>query len=303
MINTGLTDEYEFLNDRPLFVSMSGGKDSTAAALFLRERGIGFTPIFIDTGWEHPSTYEYIEKILIPFFGDFTILRNEKYFKDNKEWLGGFEQMLFYHKLFPNGKMKFCTHQLKIIPIMSFYVECFLKTNKKPISVLGIRAEESFKRSTMNEKEEKDEATIWRPIIKYREADVIELHHKHHIPPNPLYLKGYSRVGCYPCIYARKHEIRHISLSDPDRIEYIARLEDKVSSLREGDRKQTFFKSKLKDKKQMNIKEIAEWSNTSKGLSLDDQEEIEEDGCMRWGLCETLPKQDKHLQISLFKDN
>lgn len=301
MINHNLEGDFEFLNDRPLYANISGGKDSTALGLYLLENKIKFTPVFLDTGWEHPSTYEYIEKTLTPIFGEFTILRNEKYFKEDDEWRGGFEQMLLYHRMFPNGKLKFCTQQLKIVPIMNFYVESFLKTNKKPISGLGIRAEESFKRSTLSKKEEKDEATIWRPLIKYKEADIIDLHHKHNITPNPLYLKGYSRVGCYPCIYARKHEIRHIYLSDPERIEYIAELEDKVSSLREGDRKQTFFKSRLKDKKQMPIKKIAEWSNTSKGKILDDQEEIEEDGCMRWGLCETLPKQDKYKQISLFK--
>lgn len=301
MINQDLNENFEFLNDRPLYANISGGKDSTALGLYLLENNIKFTPIFLDTGWEHPSTYKYIQEVLTPIFGEFKILRNEKYFKDNEEWKGGFEQMVLYHRMFPNGKLKFCTQQLKIVPIMNFYVECFLKTNKKPISALGIRAEESFKRSTLNEKEEKDEATIWRPLIEYKENDIIDLHHKHNIKPNPLYLKGYSRVGCYPCIYARKHEIRHISLSDEERIEYIANLEEKVSSLREGDRKQTFFKSRLKEKKQMDIKEIVAWSLRSKGQTLDDQEEIEEDGCMRWGLCETLPKQDKHKQISLFK--
>jgi 3'-phosphoadenosine 5'-phosphosulfate sulfotransferase (PAPS reductase)/FAD synthetase len=301
LINHNLEENFEFLNDRPLYANISGGKDSTALGLYLLENKIRFTPVFLDTGWEHPSTYEYIKNILTPIFGEFTVLRNEKYFKDNEEWKGGFEQMLLYNKVFPNGMMKFCTRELKITPVMNFYVEAFLKTGKKPINCLGIRAEESFKRSTLNEKEEKDEATIWRPLIQYKEADVIDLHHKHNVPPNPLYLKGYSRVGCYPCIYARKHEIRHIYLSDPDRIEYIAKLEEKVTALRENKGLQTFFKSKSKDKKKMTINEIVEWSNTSKGQVLDDQEDIEEDGCMRWGLCETLPNQDKHKQMSLFK--
>ncbi len=301
MINHNLKGDFEFLNDRPLFASISGGKDSTALGLFLLENNIKFTPIFCDTGWEHESTYEYIKDVLEPIFGEFQIIRNEKWFKEDSEWKGGFEQMLKYHKLFPSGRLKFCTRELKVVPVMNFFVESFLKTGKKPVSCLGIRAEESFKRSMLDEKDERDEATIWRPLIKYKEYEIIDLHHKHKVRPNPLYLKGYSRVGCYPCIYARKHEIRHMFLNDPKRIEYIHHLEEKVSSLRDDD-PTYFFKSKTKDKRKMNIYDVVDWSINDKGKKLDDQEEIEEDGCMRWGLCETVPKQDKHKQISLFSE-
>jgi len=41
---------------RPVLVSVSGGKDSTAAALFLKEMGIPFQAVHCDTGWEHPDT-------------------------------------------------------------------------------------------------------------------------------------------------------------------------------------------------------------------------------------------------------
>jgi len=34
-------------------LSLSGGKDSTAAALWLREQGIPHVRLFMDTGWEH----------------------------------------------------------------------------------------------------------------------------------------------------------------------------------------------------------------------------------------------------------
>jgi 3'-phosphoadenosine 5'-phosphosulfate sulfotransferase (PAPS reductase)/FAD synthetase len=68
-----------WLAGRPVFASLSGGKDSTALGLWLRKLGVPFTPVFLDTGWEHPATYEYIEQVLVPLFGEFVVLRNEKY--------------------------------------------------------------------------------------------------------------------------------------------------------------------------------------------------------------------------------
>lgn len=45
-------------------VSVSGGKDSTAAALHLREQGIPFRAVFFDTGWESPITYRYLRDVV-----------------------------------------------------------------------------------------------------------------------------------------------------------------------------------------------------------------------------------------------
>ena len=82
-MNEGLTGELEWLNGRPLYASLSGGKDSTALGLWLKSQGIKFTPVFCDTGWEHPATYEYIATVLEPLFGAFTVVRNEKLFQDD----------------------------------------------------------------------------------------------------------------------------------------------------------------------------------------------------------------------------
>jgi|DEB0MinimDraft_6_1074348.scaffolds.fasta_scaffold40873_2 3'-phosphoadenosine 5'-phosphosulfate sulfotransferase (PAPS reductase)/FAD synthetase len=289
MINQGLKGKFEWLNDRPLYASISGGKDSTALGVHLQKNGIKFTPLFIDTGWEHHSTYEYIQDVLVPLFGEFTVLRNERYFQDDSEWKGGMEQVIKHNRMFPSGFAKFCTRLLKIVPVQNFYAEIRLQTKKKPINAVGVRAEESRKRSEMPKIEEQDEATVWRPLIEWTETEIIDLHSKHTIPPNPLYLKGASRVGCYPCIYARKHEIRNMSFADPNRIAYIEELEQRVNEkLRRKDEPQaTFFKSRHKNKIPMGIREIVKWSRYDRKRGyLEDQEEIEHQGCMRWGFCE-----------------
>ncbi|MCA0422089.1 MAG: hypothetical protein LCH61_01985, partial [Proteobacteria bacterium] len=43
--------------------------------------------------------------------------------------------------------------------------------------------------------------------------------------PNPLYLQGMGRVGCFPCINAAKDEIRAISLRFPEAIDRIEEWE------------------------------------------------------------------------------
>lgn len=301
MINEKLPAPYKQFEGRPLYASISGGKDSTALGLWFKERGIKFTPIFLDTGWEHEATYEYIQDVLVPMFGDFIILRNEKLFDASEEWRGGMEQALRYHKMFPSGVVKFCTRELKVTPVQNFYAQVRYETKHKPINAVGIRAEESARRAEMSEIEEQDEATVWRPLISVTEDEIIAMHSEHKVPPNPLYIKGASRVGCYPCIYARKHEIRHMSYADPARIDYIEELERKVNALRRPEQRQaTFFKSRRKDKQPMGIREIVEWSRTDRGGAyLDDQEDIEDAGCMRWGMCER-PAWEK---LPLFKED
>ena len=297
-INTKLKGSFSWLNNRPIFASISGGKDSVALGLYLQSKNIEFTPIFIDTGWEHPSTYEYIKTKLFSLFGEFLIIRNEKYFSNDPEWNGGMEQLIKKKKMFPSGVIKFCTRDLKIVPIQNFYSEVRTTLKLKPVNAIGIRAEESRKRALMQEVEEQDEATVWRPLLNHKEQEIINIHHENNVPPNPLYLKGASRVGCYPCIYARKQEIRHLSQSDPKRIEHIADLEKRVNQLRREDQRQaTFFKSTRKDKKPMDINEIVNWSKQKKNRILDDQDEIENGGCMRWGLCEPLIKIGDQLNL------
>ena len=53
---------------RPLVCSVSGGKDSTAVILYLKEQGMEKTNpvyyVFADTGWEHPAVFTYIAGVI-----------------------------------------------------------------------------------------------------------------------------------------------------------------------------------------------------------------------------------------------
>ena len=61
---------FEELADREVVVSVSGGKDSTAMVLLLKEAGIPYHPVYMDTGWDHPATHTYLFDYLQPIIGE-----------------------------------------------------------------------------------------------------------------------------------------------------------------------------------------------------------------------------------------
>ena len=71
----------DLLNECPVIASVSGGKDSTAMMLYLIESNTSFTPVFCDTGWEHPLTYDYLEYLEAILKIKIIRIKNEKYFK------------------------------------------------------------------------------------------------------------------------------------------------------------------------------------------------------------------------------
>jgi 3'-phosphoadenosine 5'-phosphosulfate sulfotransferase (PAPS reductase)/FAD synthetase len=138
---------------------------------------------------------------------------------------------LCLHKImFPAQSLRWCTEELKVWPIAEWLAE----NCDDPWIVQGIRRQESRAREAMIVRETMKvrgvdlDQEIWRPILEWSEADVIAAHHEAGIEPNRLYLRGASRVGCWPCIYARKSEIARLT---PARVDFLARLERVVSEL------------------------------------------------------------------------
>jgi 3'-phosphoadenosine 5'-phosphosulfate sulfotransferase (PAPS reductase)/FAD synthetase len=268
--------------------SVSGGKDSTALLLALRESGIEHRAVFADTGWEAPETYEYLD-YLRERLGPIDVVGAE----------GGMMGKIRKRAGFPGRMQRWCTRELKIQPLRAYHEGLGVET----INAVGVRAEESPSRAAMAEWVDDEEwgGYVWRPLLRWPVADVLAIHHRHGVKVNPLYQRGHDRVGCYPCIYSRKEEIRLISEHAPDRIDAIAELERECTELRaqrneaEPGRytheQATFFQTRLGVKPQ-DIRQIVEWSKTSQGgrqyqlLAPEPQ-----GGCMRWGLCEAPVKE------------
>jgi 3'-phosphoadenosine 5'-phosphosulfate sulfotransferase (PAPS reductase)/FAD synthetase len=284
-------------DNKKIIVSVSGGKDSTAMCLNLLEQGYtknDFIRVFSDTGWEHKSTYEYLNE-LEKTIGKITRLKNHievkpeyeeivEYFEKKIGWESPFIRELINYQFFPKGFAKWCTRKLKI----EVFQEYFDQLDDDYLNLVGIRKEESLRRANMKEWEYHDNFDCWqhRPLIDWTEKDVIDIHHRFNLIPNRLYLNGSSRVGCYPCIYAKKEEIR---ILDQERINLIQELEEVVTDLcskKNGDKSpRTFFSPKY-GMETFGIQDVHEWSKTKRGGKQFLLFSTEEPTCIKWGMCE-----------------
>lgn len=271
--------------DLPLVVSVSGGKDSTACMIALRAAGLPFRAVFADTGWEAPETYAYLN-VLRGIFGPIDVVGAP----------GGMRAKIEARAGFPARMQRWCTTELKVEPLRAYHDGL----GEDTISVVGVRAEESAARALMPEVEDDPRwgGWIWRPLIAWTEEQIYRAHHDAGVPLNPLYQRGHTRVGCWPCIHARKDEIRMIADSDPARIDEIDRMEqwaseervrrNEIEPGRYSHAVATFFQSRDRSGNPAQIREVVAWSRTAHGgrqlpLLVDPPSE----GCFRWGLCES----------------
>jgi len=200
-------------------IAYSGGKDSTALLCWAKDQGMKFTAVFCDTGWEHPGTYKYvaeINKCLLD--GKLVTLQPKNY--------DGMADLVQKKKRVPSARARFCTQELKIFPMADY-----LKTlDDGEITVYqGIRADESVRRAMMPKREWDDffDAYVERPLLDWSAKDCFDLMEKHLIPPNPLYLKGCKRVGCFPCVMISHRELKNLTSSMPEvwsRIDHLEQL-------------------------------------------------------------------------------
>lgn len=107
---------------------MSGGKDSTALALYMRDRIPEMEYVFCDTDKELTETYEYLDRVEA-FLGKKIIRLNaQKGFDHWLEIFGGF---------LPSPKMRWCTKLLKLKPFEEFVGD------DRVVSYVGLRADEN----------------------------------------------------------------------------------------------------------------------------------------------------------------
>ena len=211
-----------------ILVSFSGGKDSQACLIKAAQKyGTSqIEAIFCDTGWEHPDTYKHIKDVCDTMKIRLKVLKPEL----------GFVELAKKKKRFPSVFKRFCTIELKIKPSIDY----ILSLKDSVIVIEGVRAQESPKRAAMSDecmyfrsyfegingrKEsyrrtevlnwcKKYDASISRPIFKWTAQEVIDCILQAGQKPNPLYYRGYSRVGCMPCIMSRMSSIKLLN-DDP----------------------------------------------------------------------------------------
>lgn len=306
-------------------VSVSGGKDSTALLLLAIERDTpNLQAVFADTGHEHQQTYEYVQYLNDKVFpirtvkADFTeqIARKRLYVENKWPEKGvppetvqralqalhptgnPFLDLCIWKGRFPSTKARFCSEELKRNPIIEQVQMPLLDAGHEIYSWQGVRADESAARRNLPELEDVG-GGLWnyRPILRWTAEQCFEMHKKHGIKHNPLYEQGMGRVGCMPCIHARKDELLEISKRFPEELHRVAEWELVVAQA--SKRGMSTFFAAVQDDPSAAGKEIShenfgiwrmvEWSKTSRGGRQYDFIRVDNDGpsCSSiYGLCE-----------------
>lgn len=193
-------------------VSFSGGKDSQACLIWATKnfKKENIIAVFCDTGWEHELTYKHINEVCENLGVELITLKSKKY--------DGMVDLAIKRKRFPASKSRFCTTELKSIPM----IDWILEQTDNLLIIQGIRKSESESRSKMNENcrmfkyyfesygfdkkgkakfhtyrkkdikkwcEEYDDS-ILRPVFEWSGQDVIDYIINNGQKPNPLYYNG-----------------------------------------------------------------------------------------------------------------
>lgn len=284
-------------------ISVSSGKDSTAMLLLAIEQDAeNLRAVFADTGHEHRLTYEYldylelttgirIEHVKADFAHAFARKRRfiaEKWTLDGVSAERVTQALALLHPTgipfldlcmlkgrFPSTKARFCSLELKHNPIDQQIIIPALAQYSEVISWQGVRADESRSRRDLPESEEHPSRwglTTYRPILHWNVEEVFAMHRKHNIKPNPLYTLGMGRVGCMPCIHARKDELLEIGRRFPEEVARVALWERLVSDVSKRGSASFFAPDKTpgehvgrSDIPMPGIKQVIQWSRTSHG--------------------------------------
>lgn len=177
-----------------MFVSFSGGKDSTVTSnLVIRALGNESIPhIYGDTTLEYPESKEYITefKKKFPLTPLLVAKNNDQDFKDLCEVIGP-----------PSRVMRWCCTIFKTGAITK-KIEQLYKSKTRILSFQGIRRAESLARSKYDRDTDSPKISkqqVASPIIDWTDFDVWLYILSNKIPFNNAYREGFSRVGCWCC--------------------------------------------------------------------------------------------------------
>jgi len=189
-------------------LSLSGGKDSAALAVYLRDRIPDMEYIFHDTDKELPETMEYLAR-LEAVLGKPIIRSSSTDTFDH--WLKVYGDML------PSNARRWCTRQLKLKPFEDYIGE------DPVINYIGLRADE--KRTGYIST--KPNIT---PVYPFQEdglvrADIIQILEESGLGLPPYMEWGRSHSGCFFCFYQQRIEWVRLKQHHPELFDEAKRYE------------------------------------------------------------------------------
>ena len=183
-------------------LSLSGGKDSAALAIYMRDKVSAMEYVFWDTGKELPDTYEYLERIEDYLGKEVIRFKSELGFD---HWYDVYGEML------PSNHRRWCTKMLKLKPFEEFVGD------DPVINYVGLRADEDRSGYISHKPNIK-------PVYPFREdglklADIEEILRSSGVGMPPYSAWGRTRSGCYFCFYQQKIEWVRLKERYPDLFE------------------------------------------------------------------------------------
>lgn len=192
-------------------MGISGGKDSSALAIYMRGKVPEMEYFFCDTGSELPETYEYLQRLETALGKPITRLNSER----------GFDHWLWvYQGALPSPQMRWCTKAMKIKPLEEWI------GSGETYSYVAIRADEhrdgyiSHKPNIHPVYPFKEDGITKDDVMRILEDAGVGL---------PDYYEWRTRSGCYFCFFQRKSEWVGLAERHPDLFERAVAYEDKVN--------------------------------------------------------------------------
>ena len=209
------------------YVAFSGGKDSQVLMKLTQLAGVSYTAEYRLTTIDPPENVRFIRK----HYPEVAIIRPAQ----------TIYRLCLHNGTVPTQWMRFCCRELKEA------------ANEHAVTLTGVRREESARRSHRQEVylhtrrrhpefvegtldqfsryqettveclQGKDKLTV-NPILEWSEQDIWDFIHAYELPENPLYIKGYSRVGCLFCPMSNIKSIRRDAANYPKYYQAFLRL-------------------------------------------------------------------------------
>lgn len=189
-------------------VAFSGGRDSLVALHLALQIKPDIPVMFVNTGIEFPESLEYTRQLAADWKLDFHEANARVNFWRLTEEQGlpvaGRGNTTFMRDLSEKADVKLsnsCCHRMKETPARQFYREHKIKG-----TVTGLRVSESLMRKynfadygALRYSSIYNTLISW-PLYAWLDEDIAKYVEKNNLPLNPIYGKGYNRVGCWACL-------------------------------------------------------------------------------------------------------
>lgn len=190
-------------------LGISGGKDSAALAVFVRQSypELDFEYFFTDTGKELPEVHEFLGR-LEGFLGKPIARLNPR--RDFDFWLREYDHYL------PSPRTRWCTRQLKLAPFEQ-WIRPMLAAGDKVTTYVAIRADEEYREGYSSKHPNlqvrfpfRDAGIDRKGVMDILDSSGVGI---------PKYYEWRSRSGCTFCFFQQKIEWVRLREKHPEAFE------------------------------------------------------------------------------------